>query len=142
MPPIRFLHAAGLNPDAVLPEAPASLGDLIEAAPLAAVERLVTEAIEREVDFLLVTPAPPADGLPDGPSLRAEDVLREQFERLAELGIPVYLAVGSRPSGWERIAEGDSEVIFLAPGGFAPIADRDGRPVAVLRCVDRPTAAD
>ena len=72
MPPLRFLSAAGLDPDAVLPEVPAALRDLADAAPLAAVERLVAQAIDQEVDFLLVTPAIPRDGWPDGPSLRAE----------------------------------------------------------------------
>jgi hypothetical protein len=142
MPPIRFLHAAGLDPDAPLAAPSPALADLFASAQIAAVERLVTQAIERDVDFLLVTPAPPADGLPDGLSLKAEAALRGQFDRLLDHDVAVFLAVGSRTTGWERLAGRDTNVVLLTPGSFTAISDRDGRPAAILRCVDRPTPAE
>lgn len=142
VPPIRFLHAAGLDPDAHLADLPPSLADLAGTAAADAFERLVTQAIERQVDFLLLTPAVPIDGLPDGPSLSGEAAIRDQFDRLADEGVPVFLAVGSRSSGWERLAGRDSHAVLLQLGAFAPVASRGGRTAGVLRCVDRPTVAD
>jgi hypothetical protein len=137
MPPIRFLHAAGLDPDAVLPEAPSALASVFEAAPLHAVQQLVEAAIQQDVDFLLITPAV-TDGPIAGPSLRSEAALREQFARLAEKRMPIFLAVGSRSSGWEQLGERGSNVVVLPPGGVAPIGHREASAVAILRCVERP----
>jgi hypothetical protein len=135
MPPLRFLHAAGLDPDAVLPSPPAGLADIFASAPIAAVRRLVTRAVELEVDFLLLT-----SGGSQSPS--AENALRREFDRLIEHGITVFFTVGSRDSGWERLVGRGSNVVLLAPGSFAPVSDRDGRPVGILRCVDRPIIAE
>lgn len=139
MPPLRFLHAAGLDLDAGLPTPPAGLADLFASAPLAAVRRLVTRAVELEVDFLLVTPA---DGPSGGPSSSAEAALRSEFDRLIEHGITVFLAVESRDAGWERLAGHGSDVVLLASGSFAPVANRNGMPVGILRCTDRPIVAE
>jgi len=138
MPPLRFLHAAGLAPDASLPAPSPGLADLLVSAPLAAVRRLVTRAIELDADFLLVTPAASADDL----SPSAESTLRSEFDRLLEQGVTVFLATGSSSPGWDRLAGRGSNVVLLTPGSFAPVADRDGRPVGILRCVDHPTTAD
>lgn len=137
MPPLRFLHAAGLDPDAILPTPPAGQADLFASAQIAAVRRLVTQAIELEVGFVLVTPASEA-----GPSLPSEAALRSEFDRLLERGITVFLAVGSRDSGWERIANRGSNVVLLPPGSFAPVSDEEGRPAATLHCLERPTLTE
>ncbi len=137
MPPLRFLHAAGLDPDAVIAAPPAGLADLFASAPMAAVTQLVSRAIELEVDFLLVTPAVPAEGLPDGPSVAAEAALRKEFDRLLEHEITVFLAVGSQSSGWQRLAGRGSNVVLLTPEMSTPVSDRQGRPAGTLRCVSR-----
>lgn len=138
MPPLRFLHAAGLAPDTRLPAPSPALADVFASAPLAAVRRLVTRAIELEVDFLLVTPAASAGDL----SPSGETALRNEFDRLMEHGVTVFLAVGSPSPGWDRLAGRGSNVVLLTPGSFAPVSDRDGRPAGVLRCIDQPATAD
>ena len=142
MPPFRLLHAAGLDPEAFLPEPPPGLNEIFAAAPLAAIERLVTRAIELQVDCLLVTPAVPIAGLPDGPGLSREADLRQQFGRLTDEGIPLLIAAGARGTGWERFADRNSKIVVLSPGSFAPLTDRHGSPSAVLRCVEQPTLAN
>ncbi|MBA3313972.1 MAG: hypothetical protein M3552_11960 [Planctomycetota bacterium] len=136
MPTFHLLHAAGFDPDAVLPQPPARLRGLFASASLAAVEQLVTRAIELEVDAVVVMPVPAIDGLSRGPSLHAEAALREQFERLADLDVAAFVVVGQHSEGWQRLAGGGSNVVVLSPGDVASVPDHEGRTRATFRCVD------
>ncbi|MGC1274827.1 MAG: hypothetical protein WBC44_14060 [Planctomycetaceae bacterium] len=135
MPPIRFLHAAGIDPDAVLPRLPASCRTQFDAAPLTAIERLVTQAIELQVDFLLVTPAVGPDGAAEEPGFRSAIAVRREFARLTPHAIPAVLAVGHANSAWSRLAGRDSTLTVMEPGESVPIPDRDGRSRTSLRCL-------
>lgn len=133
MPPIRFLHAAGIDPDAVLPRLPTSSDDIVDAAPSTAIERLIDRAIDLQVDFLILSPALQAAMTP--PGFRSILALRRELARLTPHAIPVFLAVGTADSGWTQLVDRDSSITLLPAGQSAPLTDRDGRPFGRICCV-------
>lgn len=90
---VRFAHAGHLRLDSPLRGA-GSLNDaarqIVEDATLLAFERLVDACIERDVEFVLLTPTTAPAGL----TLRARRSLLRGFETLGEFGIRVYWLVG------------------------------------------------
>lgn len=102
MEQLRFIHAADLHLDSpfrgigdVSPE----LRDKLQAATVAAFERIVDHTIQSKADFLLL-----AGDLYDSRdrSLRALLSFRRQMERLAERDICAYIVHGNHDplNGW------------------------------------------
>lgn len=98
--PFRFIHASDLHlelPVASVPEVPEHLESRFLNAAGVAADRLFQHVRAEEIDFLVLSGGildPAATG-PRGPLL-----LKENFEKLAELNIPVYWA-GSKDDGPE-----------------------------------------
>lgn len=130
---VRFLHVADLHLGSQLTTRqtqPPVPDDALEDAVYTAVERLFDVALDEAVDFVVV-----AGDLYDAEarSVRANAFLREQFERLADRGIPAYVAYGNHdPVGSattyvdfpDNVREFDHEAPeeFLFPGPDAPEA--------------------
>jgi len=100
--PITFVHAADLHLDApfqgLQAVQPRVAEELIEST-YRAFERVVDVCIERSVDFALI--AGDVYNSQDK-SLRAQIRFQRQMQRLAQAGIPVYVASGNHDpaSGW------------------------------------------
>ena len=98
---VRLLHAADLHlgsPLRALGDASADIAERLARASEVSVERIVTTAIEAEVDLVVV-----AGDLYDreARSVRANQFLVDQFARLAERDIPAYVVHGNHdPLGW------------------------------------------
>lgn len=93
--PIRFVHAADLHLGSPLKTVGANSQELkskLEDATYTAFERIVDLAIDERVDFVLVS-----GDLYDqeSRSVRANEFAVEQFERLNDVDIPVYLIYGN-----------------------------------------------
>ena len=92
--PLRLLHAANLQLDCPLQHVAGlhdDARDIIDIATLTAFDRLVSLAIERDVDALLITGNSFDASVA---SLPAEVALRNGFERLDERQIPVFVTPG------------------------------------------------
>ncbi|WP_010585402.1 metallophosphoesterase family protein [Schlesneria paludicola] len=90
----RLLHAANLQLDCPLRGAGLQndeIRDILDAATLTAFERIVTIAIEKDVDGVLIT-GNTFDA--SFASLAAEVAMREGFSRLADHNIPVFITPG------------------------------------------------
>lgn len=92
---VRFLHIADLHLGSQLSAnfLDGTGGDnILKTANRRAVERLIDVAIDEEVDFLVI-----AGDLYDNDarSVQANTFLAEQFERLNDVGVPVYLIYGN-----------------------------------------------
>lgn len=92
--PLRFLHAANTCLDAPLHGVgPVSdeIREIVQDATLTAFDRIVSTAIDKDVDALLIT-----GNTFDAhcASLAAEVALRDGFDRLADRNIPVFVAPG------------------------------------------------
>jgi len=92
---IRFLHAADLHLGSQLKtqhRQATETVDTLNSAPYTAVTRLFDTAIEERVDFVVL-----AGDLydEDSRSVKANTFLKEQFDRLAEHGIPAYVSYGN-----------------------------------------------
>lgn len=92
---ITALHAADLHlgsPLRAVEDASSSLAEALSRATYDAFRRVVTVALEREVDFVVV-----AGDLYDreARSVRANEFLAEQFGRLADADIPCYVVHGN-----------------------------------------------
>jgi hypothetical protein len=103
--PFRFVHAADFHleqPLAGLSEVPDHLRDLFLDAPYRAAERVFDTVLAEEADFLVLS-GDILDPQLTGP--RGPLALVEQFERLAERGIPVYWAGGvvDPPDAWPAV---------------------------------------
>jgi hypothetical protein len=92
--PLRFLHAANLQLDCPL-RGTGPLDDeireVVDTATLTAFDRVVSTAIDKDVDALLVT-GNTFDA--SYPSLAADVAMRDGFSRLAERQIPVFVTPG------------------------------------------------
>lgn len=92
---VRFLHAADLHLGSQLKtqhrQATGSI-DTLESAVYTAANRLFETAIDADVDFVVI-----AGDLYDenARSVKANTFLREQFEKLADNGIPAYVIYGN-----------------------------------------------
>lgn len=100
---LRILHAANLRLDATL-SVPGPIPDdvrtLLEDATSVALTRIVTSAIEQDADALLIT----GNTFDAGAGSLAVDVaLQQEFRRLEEHGLPVFITPGvlDPASAWE-----------------------------------------
>ena len=95
MEKIRFIHCADLHldsPFAGLKHLPAELFERIQNSTFAAFEKLVKTAIQRQVDFIVIS----GDLFDEEDrSIRAQAKLMNQFNLLGEKGIPVYVIHGN-----------------------------------------------
>lgn len=92
---VRFLHTADLHLGSQLKtqhRQATETVDTLNSAIYTAVERLFDTAIEEDVDFVVI-----AGDLydEDSRSVKANTFLKEQFDRLADRGIPVYVSYGN-----------------------------------------------
>jgi DNA repair protein SbcD/Mre11 len=92
---LRFIHAADIHlgrPFSGLRRSSPELGNLFLQAGYDAWDRIVTTAIDHRVDFLTI-----AGDVFDAPApaVRARVAFKNGVERLHDVGIPVYLAVGN-----------------------------------------------
>jgi exonuclease SbcD len=92
---LTFIHAADIHlgrPFSGLDRSDPELGSLFRNAAREVWDRIVSTAIERRVDFLLL-----AGDIFDAscPSIRARVAFREGIERLHEAGIRAFLALGN-----------------------------------------------
>src|SRR5690606_37434103 len=92
---IRFIHTADLHLDSPflgLNHLPKELYNIIQDSTFKAFEKVISAAIERKVDFVLIV-----GDLYDGEdrSIKAQARLRRQFEILEEANIPVYIIHGN-----------------------------------------------
>ncbi|MRX71468.1 DNA repair exonuclease [Bacillus lacus] len=95
MQTIQFIHAADLHLDSPfkgLQSLPPHLFQTVKESTFSAFTNLVDLAIEKQVDFMLL-----AGDLYDGEmrSLKAQIRLRNEFMRLGEASIPVYVLHGN-----------------------------------------------
>jgi DNA repair protein SbcD/Mre11 len=92
---IKFLHTADLHLDSPmvgLSKLPENIYKRLLNSTFIALKRIVDTAIDKQVDFLIV-----AGDVYDGEdrSIRAQVKFRQEMERLAAHGIPVYLTHGN-----------------------------------------------
>lgn len=92
---MKFIHTADLHLDSPflgLQTAPDALWQLIQQATFQAFEKLVADACEQAVDFICIS-----GDLFDAQaqSIQVQAFLNEQFQRLSDAGIPVYLGYGN-----------------------------------------------
>ena len=95
----RLLHAANLQLDCPLRGAGHQndeIREILDVATLTAFERIITIAIERDVDGVLITGNTFDSGFA---SLAAEVAMREGFARLDEHNIPVFITPGEMDPG-------------------------------------------
>jgi DNA repair protein SbcD/Mre11 len=95
MEKIRFIHCADLHLDSPfigLKHLPAEIFDRIQNSTFAAFETLVKEAIQRRIDFMIIS----GDLFDEEDrSIRAQAKLLKQFNLLDQNGIPVYVIHGN-----------------------------------------------
>ena len=133
--PLRLLHAANLQLDCPLQHITAlddEARDIVETATLTAFERLISLAIDRDVDALLITGNSFDASVA---SLPAEVSLRNGFERLNERQIPVFVTPGrSDPAAaWLELPTLPDNVTILVDLEEPPIDLTDrGRLLATL----------
>src|SRR4029453_13288033 len=134
MESLRFIHAADLHLDSPfrgLANTAPKLRDTLQAATLAAFERIVDHTIQSKADFLVL-----AGDLYDSKdrSLRALLAFRRQMERLAERDISVYIVHGNHDplKGWGSEFQLPPNVfIFTGRADTEPFIRR-GREVASI----------
>ena len=143
--PLRLLHAANLRLDCPLQQFgnwSDDVRDLLDSATFVAFDRLISLAIERDVDALLVTGNSFDASVA---SLSAEVALRTGFERLAERSIPVFVTPGviDPLAAWRDMPSLPANVTLLADAEEAPIDLTDrGRTLATLIPVTADSAVE
>jgi len=89
---MKFIHAADAHIDSPfvgLKQAPTALWETIHASTFTAFKKLIQTAIDEAVDFVLLV----GDSFDqEAQSLPVQKFLKQQFERLADVDIPVYLS--------------------------------------------------
>src|SRR4051794_29424949 len=99
---LRFAHAGNLRLDAPLRgigPLPRAVRPVVEDAPIIAWRRLVDACIEREAEFLLLTPRTVGASL----SLRERCELLSGVKRLAEAGLSIYWVLDpDEESAWRK----------------------------------------
>lgn len=131
---LRFAHASQLRLDSPLRGVgplTSAARRIVEDAPLIAWRRLVDACIERDVQFLLLTPRTIAASL----SLRDRHALRAGVQRLAEAGIAVYWRLCSDEE--ELLAHCGAlaeHVTWLSPASRTATFLRHGRVAATIDC--------
>jgi exonuclease SbcD len=126
---VRFLHTADLHLDSPfqgLSYLPPAFFNRIQNSTFESLKNIVDIALEQEVDFVVI-----AGDLYDGHnrSLRAQSKLRDQFERLGEKGIHIYICHGNHdhlggqwttltwPSNVHLFTKEEVDVIPFVKGG-------------------------
>ena len=138
--PFRFLHASDLflgRPVTGLGDIPAHLLPRVIDAPRIAAKRLFSTAIDRQVDFIVLSGniINPYHTGPWGPVF-----LVEQFEKLAAANIRVYWAAGKSDSTERWPAElklPPNVTLFPTSHIDDPIFEKDGFSIARLQGVSR-----
>ncbi len=139
-PPLRFVHASDFHlerPLGGVSEVPADRRELFLEAPFLAAKQVFEAVLSERADALLLS----GDLLdPDRAGPRAVVFLRDQFQRLAEHGIPVYWACGEvdAPDSWPACAK-LPENVHIFPVGRVTSSEllRDGKPVARIQGISR-----
>lgn len=92
---MKFIHTADLHlasPFQGLTDIPHQLWQRVHAATFAAFKKIVTAAIDEDVDFMLIV----GDVFDrEQKSIAAIDFFVAQLQRLAAAGIPVFLSYGN-----------------------------------------------
>lgn len=139
----RFIHATALNLDEPLVirgRVPKSHRHYAEDATLIAWERTVSQAIERDCDFILLS-GNAFDG--DHVSLRTRVALMRGFEKLDEHAVEVFVVPGLRDpaSVWKRFDTLPSNVTLIESEQSEPSAIvRDGRVLATVFAIATPAS--
>jgi DNA repair protein SbcD/Mre11 len=115
MKQITFLHTADLHLDSPmigLSKLPEKIYKRLLNSTFVALKRIVDVAIEKQVDLLII-----AGDVYDGEdrSIRAQVKFRQEMERLATRGIPVYLTHGNHDhlsGSWIHIPLPDNVFVF------------------------------
>ena len=120
---LRILHAANLQLDCPLRTTGPledEIREIVESATLLAFERIITTAIEKNVDALLIT-GNTFDA--SYPSLAAEVALWEGFNRLNERQIPVLIAPGKLDpvAAWLELPRLPSNVTIFENANGTPV---------------------
>lgn len=139
-PPLRFVHASDFHlerPLGGVAEIPEDLRELFLEAPFLAAEQVFQTALSEKADALLLS----GDLLNcELAGTRAVVFLRDQFQRLADHGIPVYWACGEvdAPDTWPACAKLPSNV-YLFPVARVENIDlvRDEKPIARIQGISR-----
>lgn len=134
MKEISFIHAADLHLDSPfsgLSHLPEELFRRIQESTFNALDCMVAEALDREVDFVLIS-----GDLYDGEdrSIKAQARLRRQMERLREKGIAVFLLHGNHDhlSGqWTAIEMPDNVHVFGPDVEMKRFVKNDGTTVHI-----------
>ncbi|MBS0201543.1 MAG: hypothetical protein JSS49_01500 [Planctomycetes bacterium] len=145
MKPLRLLHTANLRLDCPLQQFEAradDVRDLLESSTLIAFDRLISLAIERDVDAVLITGNSFDASVA---SLTAEVALRGGFERLDERSIPVFVTPGKLDplTAWDDLPSLPENVTILADASETPVDLTDhGRLLATLIPVTADSAVE
>ncbi|WP_335872035.1 metallophosphoesterase family protein [Bacillus sp. 2205SS5-2] len=115
MPTIQFIHTADLHLDSPftgLKSLPKEIFNKLCNSTFLSFERIVKEAIQREVDFLLIS-----GDLYDGEdrSIKAQARLQKQFRLLQEASIPVFIIHGNHDhlsGNWHELSMPGNVHIF------------------------------
>lgn len=141
---LRYLHIADASLDCPVsgtgpfPEAP---GSVLENAPLTAFQRAVAAAVDREVDFVLLTGTTFDES---AGSLTARLALLNGLRHLAEQEIPVVVAPGNGAprEAWQDIPGLPDTVHLICPETRPAVTvNRHGECLAGVQWVDGEAAA-
>jgi DNA repair protein SbcD/Mre11 len=140
--PLRFLHAANIRLDQPIGETyplPSRVASIVQDATRAAFERLIGVAIERRVDFLLLTGNTfnEADR-----SLAARLAVVDGFEQLAQESIRVFVVPGPLDpiEAWQQIPDLPDNTTILDGSLTKPLAfKRDDKTIARIGVLPRVT---
>lgn len=133
---LTFLHAADLHigaPFRGMRESAPRWADQLTGAITDAYDRMISTAISREVDFVVI-----AGDIFDSARSSYADYRRffSGLERLEEANIPVYLCLGNHDpySTWEQdfFALPANATVFDAVAPSFALYERDGEPLCVL----------
>lgn len=132
---VTFIHTADLHLDSPfkgLANTPIQLFQEIKESTFLAFEKLITTAIDKNVDFILIT-----GDLFDNEkqSLKAQIRLKRAFERLQEKQINVYLSYGNHDfinGNIHHVAYPDNVYIFLDDTVRSFVFEKEGKPLAAI----------
>lgn len=141
--PLRFLHAANLRLDVPLRgtgDVEDEIREIVQSATLTAFDRVVSTAIDKDVDALLIT-GNSFDA--SDASLAAEVTMRDGFSRLAERHIPVFVTPGQidPAAAWSELPRLPDNVTVFTDVDETPVDLTDhGHLLATLLPVTAETA--